>query len=175
MATTWEFGQGLQLPCYLFEGVVTTRTIFEPSGQVKGYEFSAEISKGDVVQIWESTVAGEAFIVKPADVDSADPGVGNGNESGAIGIVITEPELINTPASTPFTQSVANDMRRATVEWFGYSAVREVTITEANVAGDAVGFDAGAGEFTSDTASAAFKPFTLVESSSAAGSHHILV
>ncbi len=175
MAIAWEFGQGLQLPCYLFEDVVTTRTIFEPSGEVKGYEFSAEIKKGALVQIWELTKAGDALVVKAADVDTADPGAGTGNESGAIGIVITEPELINTPASTPFTQSVANDMRRATVEWFGYSATREVTIKEDNVAGDAVGFDGAVGDFSSDTASAAYKPFTLVESSSAAGKHTILV
>lgn len=175
MPTALQFGQGLQLPCYLYEGVVTTREIYETSGKVKGYDFSVEISKGDIVQIWEQTKTGDTLVVKAADVDVGDPGEGTLTQLGSVGIVITEPELIKIPASSPFTQSDAVDMRRATVEWFGFSAVRKVTVVEANVAGTPLGYDASAGQFTSATASVSFRPYVLVESSSAGGSAHILM
>ncbi len=176
IATAWEFGQGLQLSCYLSEGVATTLTAFEPSGQLTVFTFSVEIKKGDIVQIDPAALAGDVLVVKVADADYdplGDPS--SATELGAIGIVITEPEMINTPASSPFTLSAAVDMRRATVEWFGFSATRNVTITEDNVAGMPVGFDGGAAEFTSATASVPFRPFLLVESSSAGAKSHVLI
>lgn len=177
MAEATDIGKCLQLTCYIYQGVATRRDVTRNDGKIeKGVTYSAEISVGDVVQIWTDSQAGEKPIVAADRNDTIDPT--ESGFSGAIGIVITQPSGkvpdISSNGGT-YTESQKSHMREATVEFPGFSIVRAFVITDASKAGAFVGWDQSETQMTTNSGTVAYRPYLLIESSSAAGTHSVMM
>jgi len=175
MTDAKDTGKTLQLSCYLYEGVFTRHDVFDNEGKKQyGGTYSLEVALDDYVQIWSGSDAGDGPIVAAHRTDSSDPT--SSASSGIIGKVITTPEgyvpVLSANGNTYTATDRAKEQRRATVEFYGFSTMREHVIKEANYAGDMVGWDTSEAKMSS---AVAYLPYVLVESASADGTHSVLM
>lgn len=172
-----RYMRGLKIGCKLYQGVATRVDVKRKDGDItKGVTFSAGISKGDVVNIWTGSWADSDIIVEKCVGDSVDPTTSG--RHGAIGIVVDTPEgEIPEPSSNlgTHTASSTDDLQRATVVWPDFNVVVRGEVLDASQAGMAVGWDQSGTEFTTASGTVAWRPYMLVQSSSANGTFSVFM
>lgn len=175
-----DIGNSVKQGVYAYEGVFTpVPGMLTWHGDVLGPQgsYSAKISVGDYVQPWTGSSAGHTIIQKAY------------SDTIPVGIVVDQPlgfpQGIDPTSSTPVTLSARSDMRQVTVEWIHGTQIGRVKIREALKAGAILGFSytgsdwstASLGALTASATKAVIgTPYgLLLESSSAAGYHSVLI
>ncbi len=177
MAQAGDIGKTLQLTCYLGEGVATRSDVIESGGGsvTKAVVYSAKISIDDAVMIWGSSLAGQWPIVTASGADISEPTT---SDSGHLGRVISAPigpvPNIASDGGTA-TLSDMSQMRTAVVEFLGFKMVRRLPVSGAYEAGTRLGYDSSAAQYSAATASLSWFPYVLLDSSSAAGTHSVMI
>lgn len=171
------YGKGLILSGYLYEGVFTRRDVYRDDGTLlKGGTFSSVIVKGDPVQVYTDSFSGSDPIFAADRTDTTFET--NSGFSGALGFVITTPEGkvpdVSADGGT-FTASSQKDLRFADILLPGYSSVLNFKVGDASKAGAFVGWDTSEAQMTTNSASVSFRPFVLLQSSSAASTRSVLL
>lgn len=175
IAQAKDVGKTLQLSCYLSEGVFTRRDVIDDSGKkLYAGTYSLEIQAGDIVQVKTDSAAGDGCIVS---ADYSDSARGTTSASmGDIGKVLTTPTgpvpRVSSDGGTYTASDRTNKQRMATVEFYGFSVVREFVIKEVNYAGALVGWDYSENKMSSAVPQL---PYVLLESASEDGTHSVMM
>jgi hypothetical protein len=169
-----DTGKGIRKTCYLYEGNVTRRRVNLNNGYNEdAYTYSSELQKNDTVQVWTGSQELNTIIV--AAPDRSVPAIGTATVvrySDAIGVIVTEPmSLPDYGIATGSTKTVSSHsyMRKATVEFPAFQAIREFTVNEATKAGALCGYSSGESQLTSQSGSSAHRRYVLLTSTSANG------
>jgi len=169
MPDAMDYGKGLRLSMYLFEGDFVRRDIFTDYGKIsKGGTWAEEVKKGDLVVIY----TGSDWTVRKASSQGANP------KGTALGQVVTTPEggmpVVSADGGT--ASWATSSSRLATVELLNGHMVRQLIIKEAPGAGVLVSYDGG-GTFStaSVTVSTQSAMGILLESASSGSTKSVLL